>query len=539
MVDTEANPRSLPAVPANQALLSGDRFGRRLDWGLLLAALFAAFAIGPLLYPGFFYSHRGLFAPYEVVGLSQAPAASWLPTLAGDPSLSQGPLPYWAARLLLFAGIAPTGAIKVIFAVSMIAATTGAYVLTRRLARPTNDEPGPVSWPGLVAAATVGGLPFLAGLVYARGNLAEAWTLGLLPWALWSSLASTRLVDGEREPALVPIIVGAALWAAAGLGNVGLTIAGLVLLAVLRPRREGWAGPSGGLVLAGALWAVIAARQPLSFALGPVAPLDLQQVFSPVVSDALRPRDGLTVSLGPVAALALLLTLSPLGARRPVGLAVFALIAITASLAVTSPVWERMPALVSQPYQLLGAAGLALALAAGLLLQAFHQARPMAAAAISVLALVAGSPAFTFQPVAVQEPTAFNPYLVDGNIVLLESGLQAGDARPGGSVVVLLVWQGRAPVGRNLTVFTHLQDQAHVVVAQHDGPPVDGRRPTSGWRQGEALVDFHQIQIPADLPPGRYQVVAGMYVPATGDRVGMLANGRTSDAILLGEVEIR
>jgi hypothetical protein len=316
-------------------------------------------------------------------------------------------------------------------------------------------------------------------------------------------------------------------------------LAGLVLLAVLRPGREGWAAPVGGVVLAGAVWAVIASRQPIVLTPPAVSPISVQQVLAPVVADTLRPQDRFTVSLGPVALLFLVLSFAPLGVRRPVRLVLTASGLIGLSLAVAAPLWERLPAVVGQPYQLLGVAGIALAVAGASLIRSLGLGRPMTATAIAVLALVAGAPAFSAQPVALREPTTFAPHIVDGAMVLLETGLQVDGARPGGTITVLLVWQGRQPVGRDLTVFTHLQNSAHVVVAQHDGPPVDGRRPTSGWRPGEAHLDFHQIRIPANLPPGRYQVVAGMYVPATGDRVGILApNGRTSDAILLGEVDI-
>ncbi|MCL6647874.1 MAG: hypothetical protein K6U89_06030 [Chloroflexi bacterium] len=537
MVDTEAklpvaqlepaprSPRS-PRIPA-------------LDWGILLVALLSLVALAPLFYPGFFYSHRGLFAAYEVVGLASAPSLTWLPTLAADPTLAQGPLPYWLARLLLLGGIAPTGTIKIVFGASILAATLGTYVLARRLTAQATVPPGPVSWPGLVAATTLAGMPFLAGMVYARGNLAEACALGLVSWALWASLAATGGRAEEPEPALLPVLASAALWTAIGLAHLGLQLASLVLLLALRPRREGWAGPLGGLVLAGAAWAAIAARQPLLLSRSSSAALDLQQVFSPVVSDALLPQEGLTLSLGPLAALAALLTLAPLGVRRPLGLVGAAALLIGLALAVALPLWERLPAVFSQPYQLLGVAGLALALALARLVQEADLARPAAATAIAALALIAGYPAFTFQPVQVREPTRFAPAFVDQEIVLLETELRVAAARPGGIITIVLVWQGRAPIGRDLTVFTHLQDRAHRVVAQHDGPPVDGRRPTSGWRPGEVLVDFRQIRIPDDARPGLYQVVAGMYLPATGDRVGIRTGARTSDALLLGEFEVR
>jgi hypothetical protein len=531
VVDTQVKPQPPPVLPEHL-----DRPAPRhaLDWGVLLAALLTLFAIGPLLYPGFFVSERGLIPLYEVVGLAERPSATWLPRLADDPTLAQGPLPYWAARLLLFVGLAPSGAVKVVFGLSLVLAAVGAYLLARRLARQPADPPQPVCWPALVAAAIVAALPPLAGAVYLRGNLAEAWALGMLPLALWTSLAAMRVVAGEPEPDVPTIVTGALLWGSIGLAHVGLLLAGLAVLAALRPRAAGWTGPAGGVVLAGAVWMVIASRQPIALGPAPIPVLDPAQVVAAPLTDAAAG------SLGPVAALVLLLSFAPLGVRRPVALALVAAGLIVLSLAPMAPVWQRLPALVSQPAQLLGVAGIALAIAAAWLVRSSDLGRSLPATALAVTALVAGAPAFEAPPLAIREPTAFTPHLVDRDILLLEARLEADDVRPGGMLTVVLVWQGRRPIERDLTVFTHLQNSAHVVVAQHDGPPVDGRRPTSGWRPGEPHLDLHRIRIPDRLPPGRYQVVAGMYLPATGDRVGILApNGRTSDAILLGELDIR
>lgn len=531
MVDTQVKPQPAPALPEH---LDRQSTSHALDWGVLLAALLTLFAIGPLLYPGFFVSERGLITLYEIVGLAERPSATWLPRLADDPTFTQGPLPYWAARLLLLVGITPSVAVKVVFGLSLVLAAVGIYLVARRLVRQPPDHPEPICWPALVAAAMAAALPPLAGAVYVRGDLAEAWALGLLPLALWTSLAATRLVEGEPEPEVPTIVTGALLWSGIGLAHVGLLLAALPVLAALRPRAAGWTGPAGGGVLAGAVWIVIASRQPIGLGPSPVPVLDpVQVIASPLAHSAAG-------SLGPVAALVLLLSFAPLGVRRPLALALVAAGLSVMSLSLTAPVWQQLPALVSQPTQLLGVAGIALAIAAAWLVRAYELGRPLPATALAVMALVAGAPAFEALPLAIREPTTFTPHVVDRDILLLEARLEADDVRPGGTLKVVLVWQGRRPIERDLTVFTHLQNSAHVVVAQHDGPPVDGRRPTSGWRPGEPHLDIHPIRIPDPLPAGRYQVVAGMYVPATGDRVGILApNGRTSDAILLGELDIR
>jgi len=61
----------------------------------------------------------------------------------------------------------------------------------------------------------------------------------------------------------------------------------------------------------------------------------------------------------------------------------------------------------------------------------------------------------------------------------------------------------------------------HSPVRQESGqPPLDGWFPTSWWPAGEWIQDEHSFALPATVPPGAYHLVAGLYNPATGDRLG-------------------
>jgi hypothetical protein len=77
----------------------------------------------------------------------------------------------------------------------------------------------------------------------------------------------------------------------------------------------------------------------------------------------------------------------------------------------------------------------------------------------------------------------------------------------------------RQPVQQNAKVFVHLLDAAGQLVAQHDSEPVSGQRPTSTWKPGESIIDRHGVLLPDDLAPGEYQLVVGLYDPATGNRL--------------------
>jgi hypothetical protein len=45
--------------------------------------------------------------------------------------------------------------------------------------------------------------------------------------------------------------------------------------------------------------------------------------------------------------------------------------------------------------------------------------------------------------------------------------------------------------------------------------------PTTLWYPGQIFVDEHQIGIPVDALPGRYQLHAGMYDPKTVERLSV------------------
>ncbi len=96
------------------------------------------------------------------------------------------------------------------------------------------------------------------------------------------------------------------------------------------------------------------------------------------------------------------------------------------------------------------------------------------------------------------------------------------------------VWQALAPIETNYSVFVHLVDEAGNTVAQSDGWPDCGRAPTASWGRDEDgnfqtdpaafVYDPHRLMMSTDqavdgLPEGIYTVRAGLYDPATGQRL--------------------
>ncbi|MEZ4767835.1 MAG: hypothetical protein R2844_05345 [Caldilineales bacterium] len=118
--------------------------------------------------------------------------------------------------------------------------------------------------------------------------------------------------------------------------------------------------------------------------------------------------------------------------------------------------------------------------------------------------------------------------------------LEPAAPRPGDTLNLTLFWHPLAETSQSYSVFVHLVDKEGRIVAQHDGVPADGVLPTSIWVRGEVILDPHALSLPADLPAGQYELRAGLYDPASGQRLPIsgspgVVNG---DYVSLGEVNL-
>jgi hypothetical protein len=86
-------------------------------------------------------------------------------------------------------------------------------------------------------------------------------------------------------------------------------------------------------------------------------------------------------------------------------------------------------------------------------------------------------------------------------ITLLGYDLSAEPITGGGRLRVTLYWQSQKHLTNSYTVFVHLFNSAGQLVAQHDGPPVNGAVPTTDWTAGEVITDQHLVEF-ANLPAG-------------------------------------
>ena len=118
---------------------------------------------------------------------------------------------------------------------------------------------------------------------------------------------------------------------------------------------------------------------------------------------------------------------------------------------------------------------------------------------------------------------------------LLGYSLGPGPVAAGGTLDLVLYWQGQDRIGTDYTVFLHLLDGEGRTWGQGDGRPVAGFYSTLYWDPGEIVADAHRVQVDPSSPPGLYQLAVGLYELETGRRLPT-ADG---DRLLIGSVEVR
>jgi 4-amino-4-deoxy-L-arabinose transferase-like glycosyltransferase len=146
------------------------------------------------------------------------------------------------------------------------------------------------------------------------------------------------------------------------------------------------------------------------------------------------------------------------------------------------------------------------------------------------------------------EPTTYDiphPLRFDlGNqAALLGYGLWDESPKAGEPVILTLYWQALARMADDYKVFVHLVGpgpEEHIA-AQSDKMPLDGQWPTWAWEPGYPVRDEYRLQLPADLPPGIYELRAGLYRPGDGWRMPVQGPAeRVKDsAMVLGTIEVR
>ena len=175
------------------------RRASRFDPYILLVILFSLFAIGPLLQPGYQWdAHDARHSVYFLFEFDQGiqdgiPYPRWQPDFAfgyGYPFFNiYGPLATYVAEAFYLLGFGYVGAVKIVFALSVVASGLAMYgfvkrVLGRRAA--------------LVAAVAYMIIPYRLVDIYVRAALAESVAYVFVPlvlWGVWATLHHPRMAN--------------------------------------------------------------------------------------------------------------------------------------------------------------------------------------------------------------------------------------------------------------------------------------------------------------------------------------------------------
>ena len=112
--------------------------------------------------------------------------------------------------------------------------------------------------------------------------------------------------------------------------------------------------------------------------------------------------------------------------------------------------------------------------------------------------------------------------------------------RQGEALSLALAWRALATPETSYTVFVQAVDDKGVKAGQLDRLPCGGGCLTTSWQPGEVIGEWMEMPILAGAPPGRYELIAGMYDLATGERLPVqgLPTAESLDYVSLGFVEV-
>ncbi len=108
------------------------------------------------------------------------------------------------------------------------------------------------------------------------------------------------------------------------------------------------------------------------------------------------------------------------------------------------------------------------------------------------------------------------------SLSLIGYDLPQTEIAAGQPLSLTLYWRCEAPPADNYVVFVHLVDSQGRIQSQVDRQPANGRAPTSGWVEGQIIVDEYALSIDPDTPAGLFQIQVGMYDARTMIRLPML-----------------
>ncbi|NWF70379.1 MAG: DUF2723 domain-containing protein [Chloroflexi bacterium] len=132
-------------------------------------------------------------------------------------------------------------------------------------------------------------------------------------------------------------------------------------------------------------------------------------------------------------------------------------------------------------------------------------------------------------------------YTAEGNAPLELSGYQTQTTAAAGThLPLLLTWRARETMDADYALSLRILDQSwtQVLPAQDINAPVMGLYPTSRWTAGEYVQDYHEIDLPPELPPGGYLWTVVVYRALADGTFTQLQDAQGNINILGGTLDV-
>src|SRR5262249_21076059 len=113
-------------------------------------------------------------------------------------------------------------------------------------------------------------------------------------------------------------------------------------------------------------------------------------------------------------------------------------------------------------------------------------------------------------------------FTVDGKPAAIGSDLEA---KPGHALSLDITWKALTRPSKDYSAFLHISTARDVPAAAQADVTMGGGYPTSAWRIGDLVSDHLSVTLPADLPPGQYPILLGVYYWQTGERLALAIDG--------------
>ncbi|MHB8628497.1 MAG: glycosyltransferase family 39 protein [Aggregatilineales bacterium] len=123
-----------------------------------------------------------------------------------------------------------------------------------------------------------------------------------------------------------------------------------------------------------------------------------------------------------------------------------------------------------------------------------------------------------------------------GSTFALHDALIPTQIAPGEALHIDLWWSALQTPPRDYSVSVFILDSSGVVRAQQDQPP--GDQPTSQWTANTLKFDRHTLTLPANLPPGKYQIGADVYWYGDRERLPVSGLNNTISYAILGTFQV-